>query len=66
MLHELSFGGVLISPLLALVPMAFILTALTRQVLHYLDWRRHIWKAAWFEVGLLVCYLAAIVYLFGN
>ncbi len=66
MLHELSFGGVLFSPLVALAPMAFILTALTRQALHYLDWRRYLWKAAWFEVALFVCYLAAIVYLFGD
>lgn len=66
MLHELSFGGVLFSPLMALAPMAFILTALTRQVLHHVNLRRYIWKAAWFEVALFVCYMAAIVYLFGD
>lgn len=66
MLHELSFGGVLFSPLVVLVPMAFFLTALTRQALHCFKLRRYVWKAAWFEVGLFVCYLAAIVYLFGD
>lgn len=66
MLHELSFGGMLFSPLLVLVPMAFILSAATRLALHRLDLRRYIWKETWFDVAAFVCYLAIIVYLFGN
>lgn len=66
MLHELSFGGMLFSPLVALVPMAFVLSALTRLGLHHLDWRRYVWKEAWLDVASFVCYLAAIVYLFGE
>ncbi len=66
MLHELSFGGMLFSPLLVLVPMAFILSAVTRLALHRLDLRRYIWKEAWFDVASFVCYLAIIVYLFGS
>jgi len=56
----------LFSPLVVLVPLAFILAAATRLVLHHLELRRYIWKEAWFDVAMFVCYLAAIVYLFGN
>ncbi|MDO6442723.1 MULTISPECIES: DUF1656 domain-containing protein [unclassified Marinobacter] len=66
MLHEMSIGGMLFSPLLVIAPLAFILTAATRLLLHYLGLRRYIWKEAWFDVGVFVCYLAAIVYLFGD
>ena len=66
MLHELGFGGMLFSPLMVLVPMAFVLSAVTRLVLHRLDLRRHIWKPAWFDVAAFVCYLAIVVYLFGS
>lgn len=66
MLHELGFGGMLFSPLLVLVPMAFVLSAVTRLALYRLDLRRYIWKEAWFDVAAFVCYLALIVYLFGN
>lgn len=66
MLHELGFGGMLFSPLMVLVPMAFILSAVTRLVLHRLDLRRYIWKPAWFDVAAFVCYLAIVVYLFGS
>ena len=66
MLHEIGIGGMLFSPLLVLVPLAFILAAATRLVLHHLELRRYIWKEAWFDVAVFVCYLAAIVYLFGN
>lgn len=66
MLHELGFGGILFSPLVVLMPMAFILTAVTRLATHYLGLRRYIWKEAWFDVALFVCYLAVIIYLFGD
>ncbi len=66
MLHEISIGGMLFSPILILVPAAFILAAITRLVLHYLDLRRHIWKEAWFDVAVFICYFAAIVYFFGD
>lgn len=66
MLQEMSIGGMLFSPLLVLLPVAFILTAITRAILYYLGLRRYIWKEAWFDVAVFVCYLAAIVYLFGD
>ncbi|WP_417516757.1 DUF1656 domain-containing protein [Marinobacter sp.] len=66
MLHEISIGGMLFSPLLVLAPLAFLLTAATRLVLHHSGLRRYIWREAWFDVAVFVCYLAAIVYLFGD
>gem|GEM_PF-108339 len=66
MLHEMSIGGMLFSPLLVIAPLAFLLAAATRMALHYLELRRYIWKEAWFDVAVFVCYLAAIVYLFGD
>lgn len=66
MLREVGFGGMLFSPLVVLVPIAFALTLLTRVIIHRLDVQGFIWKQAWFDVGLFVCYLAAIVYLFGR
>lgn len=66
MLHEMSIGGMLFSPFVVLLPMAFVLAAATRLTMHHLGWRRYIWKEAWFDVAAFVCYLAAIVYLFGD
>ncbi|MEQ5836345.1 DUF1656 domain-containing protein [Marinobacter sp. R17] len=66
MLHELGFGGMLFSPLVVFAPIAFALTLLARLVLHQLDLRRLIWKEAWFDVGLFVCFLAAVVFLYGK
>jgi hypothetical protein len=60
MLHEIGFGGLLFSPLVVMMPLAFLLCLLTRQTLHQLGWRRLIWREAWFDVGLFVCYLALI------
>ncbi|WP_439134906.1 DUF1656 domain-containing protein [Pseudomaricurvus sp.] len=62
MLHELGVGGLLFSPLLAMVPVALLLAYLTRLLLYKLDWRRYIWKEAWFDVGLFVCFLALTVF----
>lgn len=66
MLHEMSIGGMLFSPFVVLVPLAFVLSAATRLATHYFGLRRYVWKEAWFDVGVFVCYLAAIVYLFGD
>lgn len=60
MLHEIGIGGLLFSPLVVMVPLAFLLCLLSRQLLHQLGWRRYIWREAWFDVGLFVCFLALI------
>ncbi|AKO52229.1 hypothetical protein ABA45_07135 [Marinobacter psychrophilus] len=66
MFHELSLGGMLFSPLVVLGPLAFLMTMVTRWVLHRLHWRRYIWKDAWFDVGIFVCYLALTIYWMGD
>ncbi|WP_133011910.1 DUF1656 domain-containing protein [Marinomonas flavescens] len=66
MLQAVSFGGLEFSPLVILFPIAFLMVAGTRFVLHKLHLRERIWKVAWFEVSLFFCYLAATVYLFGG
>lgn len=66
MFEELALGGLLFSPLVVFAPMAFILSSLTRFVLHKTGIYHLLWKAAWFEVGLFVCYLAIVVHYFGS
>ncbi|ADT88836.1 DUF1656 domain-containing protein [Vibrio sp. Vb2880] len=66
MFEELALGGLLFSPLVLFAPMAFILSCLTRFVLHKTGVYHQLWKAAWFEVGLFVCYLAVVVHYFGS
>lgn len=66
MLHELGLGGMLFSPLVVMIPAAFGLMLATRLAFHRMNWRRFLWKPAWFDVGVFVCYLALVVYLFGN
>ncbi|MBB1423655.1 DUF1656 domain-containing protein [Pseudoalteromonas sp. SG43-7] len=61
--HTVVIGGLEFSPLVIYFPMAFILTALTRFILHRLDWHDRIWKVAWFEVSLFMCFLALSVFL---
>nr|WP_298942840.1 DUF1656 domain-containing protein [uncultured Psychromonas sp.] len=51
------------SPLVVYIPIAFMLSALTRVILHRLDWHDKIWKVAWFEISIFICYLALTVYL---
>ena len=61
--HAVVIGGLEFSPLVIYFPMAFIFTALTRFILHRLDWHDRIWKVAWFEVSLFMCFLALSVFL---
>ncbi|ALS32494.1 MULTISPECIES: DUF1656 domain-containing protein [Pseudoalteromonas] len=63
MLQAVVLGGLEFSPLVVYFPIAFLLTALSRFILHRLDWHDRIWRVAWFEVSLFVCYLALTVYL---
>jgi len=62
MLHELDIGGLLFSPLVVFIPLAFVLTWATRWVLHSFNLRQFLWKEAWFNVGLFVCYLTGILF----
>lgn len=60
MLHEMGIGGLLFSPLVVMILVAFLLCLAIRQVLHQLGWRRYLWREAWFDAGLFVCFLALI------
>lgn len=66
MFDELALGGLLFSPLVVWTPLAFLLSVLTRMVLYRSGLYQRIWKAAWFEVALYVCYLALVVYILGG
>ncbi|WP_456294774.1 DUF1656 domain-containing protein [Vibrio sp. AK197] len=66
MFEELAFGGLLFSPLVIFMPIAFLLSWGTRVVLHKTGLYSRVWKVAWFEVGLYVCYLALVIYLLGS
>ncbi|NLQ18195.1 DUF1656 domain-containing protein [Marinomonas sp. M1K-6] len=66
MLQTVVFSGLEFSPLVVYFPIAFLFSALTRFILHRLGWHDRIWKVAWFEVSLFVCYLALIVYVLGG
>ena len=63
MMQAVVLGGLEFSPLVIYFPIAFIFSALTRFILHLLDWHDKIWKVAWFEISIFICYLALTVYL---
>ncbi len=66
MFEEIAFGGMLFSPLVVLVPIAFLLSVITRVVLYQTGWYQRVWRPAWFEVALFVCYLAGVVFIAGR
>ncbi|WP_115720512.1 DUF1656 domain-containing protein [Gallaecimonas mangrovi] len=66
MLHEMALGGLLFSPFVVFAFMGFVMTLATRLVLHKLALRRWIWKEAWFDVSLFICYLALSIFLLGE
>lgn len=60
-LHEWTWGGVLLSPLLVYALLALLLTALLRLGLQRTGAARWIWHEALFDVALYICVLAALV-----
>ncbi|AXR08222.1 DUF1656 domain-containing protein [Salinimonas sediminis] len=66
MFEEVALGGMLFSPLVVLIPIAFLLSVITRLGLYKTDLYQRIWRPAWFEVALFVCYLAAVVFIAGS
>lgn len=66
MFEEVALGGLLLSPLVVLVPLAFLLSVMTRLVLYKTNLYSRIWKPAWFEVAMFICYLAAVVFVAGR
>lgn len=66
MFNEVALGGMLFSPLVVLIPIAFGLSVITRYVLYRSGWYQRVWRPAWLEVALFVCYLAAVVFIAGD
>ncbi|QPG05759.1 DUF1656 domain-containing protein [Salinimonas marina] len=66
MFEEIALGGMLFSPLVVLVPIAFLMSVITRVVLYQTGWYQRVWRPAWFEVSLFLCYLAAVVFIAGR
>ncbi|WKE65676.1 DUF1656 domain-containing protein [Gallaecimonas kandeliae] len=66
MLHELAFGGLLFSPLLVFVLAALVLTLASRLLLQALSLHKWIWKDAWFDLSLFVCYMALVIRVLGD
>lgn len=65
-LHEWSIGGVLLSPFLIYVVLAFAVTGVLRLLLARLGPSRWIWHEALFDTALFVCVLAGIVAVLGR
>ncbi|NMH61118.1 DUF1656 domain-containing protein [Alteromonas ponticola] len=63
MFQELALGGMLFSPLLLMMPLAFLMSVVTRIVMYQTGVYSQLWKPAWVEVSLYVCYLAVVVWL---
>ncbi|MCW8108146.1 DUF1656 domain-containing protein [Alteromonas ponticola] len=63
MFQELALGGMLFSPLLLMMPLAFLMSVITRIVIYQTGVYRQLWKPAWVEVSLYICYLAVVVWL---
>ncbi|WP_221795341.1 DUF1656 domain-containing protein [Oceanobacter mangrovi] len=66
MLHEFSFAGMLFSPMVVFVPIAFLLYWLTQWLMHKFNLRQWIWKPAWFDLSMLVCYIGLVVWIGGR
>ncbi len=66
MLTELSFAGMLFSPLVVCIPLALFLTASTRYAVHRLDMLHWLWSEAWFDIALFISFLALAVALAGR
>ncbi|MFC0266803.1 DUF1656 domain-containing protein [Kushneria aurantia] len=61
LLRELSFGGILVSPMLVFVLASLLIAAVLRTALHRTGLTRWIWQEAWFDVSLFVIVLALVV-----
>lgn len=65
-LREWSLGGVLLSPFLFYMLVAFVITAGLRALLQLTSWHRWIWHEALFDVAIFVCVLTAVTQWLGQ
>ena len=66
LLQELPLAGLLFSPFILFVLVSFVLTLVTHSLIYRLALSRWIWRDAWFDVSLFVCYLALTVWILGR
>ncbi|WP_350600953.1 DUF1656 domain-containing protein [Pseudomonas sp. 65/3-MNA-CIBAN-0223] len=59
-LREWSLGGVLLSPFLFYMLLAFLITAGLRALLQLTRWHIWIWHEALFDVAIFVCVLTVV------
>jgi hypothetical protein len=64
-LREWSIGGVLLSPFLFYMLLAFVITVGLRGLLQLTGWHRWIWHEALFDVAVFVCVLALVTTVLG-
>ena len=63
---EIDVFGVLISPLMPLMTLAFVITMMLRWIAVEFGWIRWIWHPALFEFSLFLIVLTITVLLFGS
>ncbi|HWW49630.1 MAG TPA: DUF1656 domain-containing protein [Xanthobacteraceae bacterium] len=63
---EINVFGILISPFVPLMALAFAITMLLRWIAVKNGWARSIWHPALFEVSVFVIILTMTVLLFGS
>ena len=66
MLTEVVLGGMLFSPLIVYLPVAFLISVVTRLTLVKAGIYQKLWRPAWCEVSLFICYLAVVVFIAGG
>ncbi len=66
LLHEISIGGLLFSPLIMFILISMLLTLATRYLIHSLSLTGWIWRGAWFDVSLFFCFLALSIAILGR
>ncbi|CAA2137965.1 DUF1656 domain-containing protein [Hyphomicrobium sp. ghe19] len=63
---EINIEGVLISPFVPLMVLAFAITMGLRIIAVESGWMRHVWHPALFEFSVFLIVLTATVLIFGN
>ncbi|MAK89827.1 MAG: DUF1656 domain-containing protein [Oceanospirillaceae bacterium] len=71
MLMEISFGGMLFSPLALYIPLALLFTVLFRWALHRVNmrfqlWHTAYWNEAWLDISLFIIFLALTIAVTGR
>lgn len=63
-LQEITWGGVLLSPILVYALIGFMATLVIRTLLHWSVGQHALWYEAWFDISLFIICTAATAFLF--